>query len=283
MARIALIGDLHGSFDARDVAAFNEADYDLLIFTGDLGSGTAHNGLEIAKLVSRLTTPTIVMPGNNDAPFLAEIAAEFGHQRGLSAILDLDRGMSSRRAKVILCGYRLHRLPLPGLTLSVVTGRPCAMGGGEFSFATEVSRAYGIASLEESTERLLSLIDAVDTERLLLLGHNGPFGLGERRSDIWGADFLSEGGDWGDPDLAAAVARAQERGLRTTVVAGHMHQQTRSGELRPWRVKQAGIEFVNPARVPRIYAGDTCELRYHVALEIDVERAALQEVEWGYS
>lgn len=157
MARIALIGDLHGSFDARDVAAFNEADYDLLIFTGDLGSGTAQNGLEIAKLVSRLTTPTIVMPGNNDAPFLAEIAAEFGHQRGLSAILDLDRGMSLKRAKVILCGYRLHRLPLPGLTLSVVTARPCAMGGGEFSFATEVSRAYGIASMEQSTERLLAL------------------------------------------------------------------------------------------------------------------------------
>ena len=81
MARIALIGDLHGSFDALDVAAFNDSDYDLLIFTGDLGSGTAKNGVEIARLLSGLHTPTIVMPGNNDAPFLAEIAAEFGHQR----------------------------------------------------------------------------------------------------------------------------------------------------------------------------------------------------------
>ncbi|NNE20107.1 MAG: hypothetical protein HKN10_16695, partial [Myxococcales bacterium] len=173
MARIALIGDLHGSFDALDIAAFNDASYDLLIFTGDLGSGTAKNGLEIAKLVSRLTTPTIVMPGNNDAPFLAEIAAEFGHQRGLSAIFDLDRGVASKRAEVILCGYRLHELPLPGFALSVVTGRPCAMGGGEFSFGSEVSRAYGIANMEESTERLISLVDAVDTERLLLVGHNG--------------------------------------------------------------------------------------------------------------
>lgn len=282
MARIALIGDLHGSFDARDVAAFNEARYDLLIFTGDLGSGTAQNGVQIAKLVSRLTTPTIVMPGNNDAPFLSEIAAEFGHQRGLSAILDLDRSIASRRAKVILCGYRLHRLPLPGLTLSVVTGRPCAMGGGEFSFPTEVSRAYGVASMQESTERLLSLIDAVDTERLLLLGHNGPTGLGDRKIDIWGADFLPEGGDWGDPDLAAAVARAKERGLRTTVVAGHMHQRTKSGELRPWRVERDGIELVNPARVPRIYEGDTCELRYHVELEIDAEESTLREVQWAY-
>ncbi len=280
MARIALIGDLHGSFDALDVAAFNAAKYDLLIFTGDLGSGTAKNGLEIAKLVSGLTTPTIVMPGNNDAPFLADIAAEFGHQRGLSAILDLDVSIASKRAKVLLCGYRHHTLPLPGLTLSVVTARPCAMGGGEFSFATEVSRAYGIASMDESTERLLALVDAVDTEQLLLLGHNGPHGLGGRKTDIWGADFLSDGGDWGDPDLTAAVRRAQKRGLRTIVVAGHMHQRTRSGELRPWRVEQDGVEFVNPARVPRIYAAESCEVRYHVVLEIDAEGAKLREVEW---
>jgi uncharacterized protein (TIGR04168 family) len=280
MARIALIGDLHGGFDALDVAAFNDASYDLLIFTGDLGSGTAKNGVQIAKLVSRLTTPTIVMPGNNDAPFLAEIAAEFGHQRGLSAILDLDLSMASKRAKVILCGYRHHRLSLPGLVLSVVTGRPCAMGGGEFSFASEVSRAYGVASMEESTARLRSLVDAVDTERLLLLGHNGPLGLGDQKTDIWGADFLSEGGDWGDPDLAAAVERAKERGLRTMVVAGHMHRRTKSGKLRPWRVERDGIEFVNPARVPRIYAGDTCEVRYHVALEIEAAGATLREVEW---
>lgn len=283
MARIALIGDLHGSFDALDVAAFNAASYDLLIFTGDLGSGTAKNGVEIAKLLSGLTTPTIVMPGNNDAPFLAEIAAELGHQRGLSAILDLGLSIASKRAKVVLCGYRHHTLPLPGLTLSVVTARPCAMGGGELSFPTEVSRAYGVASMEESTERLLSLIDAVDTEQLLLLGHNGPLGLGSQKTDIWGADFLPHGGDWGDPDLAAAVRRAEERGLRTIVVAGHMHQRTKSGELRTWRMEHGGIEFVNPARVPRIYAGESCEVRYHVALEIDAKGSELFEVEWPSS
>jgi uncharacterized protein (TIGR04168 family) len=281
VANIALIGDLHGSWDALDVAAFNRADYDLLIFTGDLGSGTLRNGVDIAKLVSGLTTPTIVMPGNNDAPFLAEIAAEFGHQRGLSAILDLGRSSASRRAQVILCGYRLHRLPLPGLVLSVVTGRPCAMGGGEFSFADEVTRAYGVSSMEESTERIVSLVDEVDTEWLLLLGHNGPRGLGGRSTDLWGADFLPEAGDWGDPDLAVAVARAEERGLRTIVVAGHMHHHTKDGKLRRWRVSRGGTEFVNPARVPRIRPGDTCELRYHVALELDATRGStLREVDW---
>ena len=280
MARIALIGDLHGSFDEIDVAAFNESEYDLLIFTGDLGSGTAKNGVDIAKLVSRLKTPTLVMPGNNDAPFLADIAAEFGHQRGLSAILDLDLSIASKRAKVILCGYRLHRLPLPGLVLSVVTGRPCAMGGGEFSFPAEVSRVYGVGTMRDSTARLLSLVDAVDTDHLLLLAHNGPRGLGGGATDLWGADFLPDHGDWGDPDLAEAVVRAKDRGLETVVVAGHMHHHTRTGEMRKWRARHDGVEFVNPARVPRIYAGDECELRYHVALEIDANQAELREVEW---
>jgi uncharacterized protein (TIGR04168 family) len=280
MARIGLIGDLHGSFDALDVVAFNDSDYDLLIFTGDLGSGTAKNGVEIARLVSGLRTPTIVMPGNNDAPFLADIAAEFGHQRGLSAILDLGSSIAARRAKVILCGYRLHRLPLPGLVLSVVTGRPCAMGGGEFSFPAEVSRVYGVGTMHDSTERLLGLVDAVDTEKLLILGHNGPFGLGGRATDLWGADFLPQAGDWGDPDLAAAVVRAKDRGLDTVVVAGHMHHHTKTGETRTWRMNRDGVEFVNPARVPRIYAGAACELRYHVAMDIDADHLEVRQVEW---
>ncbi|MBT8470653.1 MAG: hypothetical protein KJN97_18035, partial [Deltaproteobacteria bacterium] len=74
--------------------------------------------------------------------------------------------------------------------------------------------------------------------------------------------------------------RAEERGLQTIVVAGHMHQRTKSGELRPWRVVRNGVEFVNPARVPRIYASDAYEVRYHIALEIDGEEATLREVAW---
>ena len=154
------------------------------------------------------------------------------------------------------------------------------MGGGEFSFPAEVSRVYGVGTMEESTERLLSLVDAVDTDRLLILGHNGPLGLGDRATDLWGADFLPEAGDWGDPDLAEAVLRAKDRGLDTVVVAGHMHQHTKTGEMRGWRTELDGVEFLNPARVPRIYSGDTCELRYHVAIDIDDQHLDVREVEW---
>ena len=278
--RIGLIGDLHGSWDAEDVLAFNASDYDLLLLTGDLGSGTAKNGLQIAQSVSQLTKRAIVMPGNNDAPYLAEIAAEFGHQRGLAAILDLRKGVTSHHAQVILCGYRVHQLSLAGRELSVLTGRPCAMGGGEFSFQDDVARNYGVHDMEESTRKLRELVEHVDTQDLLILGHNGPYGLGERAADLWGRDFRPEQGDWGDPDLAEAIAHAKERGHRLTVVAGHMHHRLRDGGQRAWQVERDGVLYVNPARVPRIRPGGDRELRYHVALEIDEHAMVASEIEW---
>lgn len=277
---IALIGDLHGSWDDQDVRAFNASDYDLLIFTGDLGSGTARNGVAIAQSMSRLSKPAIVMPGNNDAPFLSEIAAEFGFQRGLAAILELD-GRERSNAHISLSGYRLHRIACAGQTVSIVTGRPCAMGGGELSFPVELERNYEISSMQASTDRLLALINEVDTQKLLILGHNGPYGLGTRAGDIWGCDFRAEEGDWGDPDLAAAVQRARTRGLDVFVVAGHMHQGLRTGGHRRWEHRQDGVMYVNPARVPRIYADDTTELRYHVALDIHEDGFFAREVTWS--
>lgn len=36
---------------------------------------------------------------------------------------------------------------------------------------------------------------------LLVVGHNGPTGLGARPYDLCGMDFVAAGGDHGDPDL----------------------------------------------------------------------------------
>ncbi|MEM8606190.1 MAG: metallophosphoesterase [Myxococcota bacterium] len=279
-ARIGLIGDLHGSWDDEDVRAFNACEYDLLIFTGDLGSGTAKNGVSVAKSISALTKPSLVMPGNNDVPFLAEIAAEFGHQRGLAAILDLGADPDRRRARVRLTGYERHVYEIRSHEFTVVTGRPFAMGGGELSFEDALARDYGVRSMDESTERLISLVDEVTTERLLILGHNGPFGLGGKPTDLWGRDFSPEHGDWGDPDLDAAVSRAVVRGHELIVVAGHMHQRVAGGGQREWFVRRDDVDFVNPARVPRIYAGSESELRYHVTLDIGAEGFQVTEVEW---
>ncbi len=36
---------------------------------------------------------------------------------------------------------------------------------------------------------------------LIVMGHNGPSGLGDRAHDICGVDWVAKGGDHGDPDL----------------------------------------------------------------------------------
>jgi len=282
VAKIALIGDLHGSWDDADVRAFNASDYDLLLFTGDLGSGTGQNGVKIARSIARLTKQTIVMPGNNDANFLPEISAEFGHQRGIAELMKLAARENFERARIVLCGYRLHRLEIRGHDLTLLTARPCAMGGGEFSFPEQLARNYGIHDMQESTEALLRLMDRVQTKTLLILAHNGPRGLGARAADIWGCDFRDEEGDWGDPDLQLAVARARERGHSTTVIAGHMHHRLRNGGRRTWQMRRDGVLYVNPARVPRIYAGADVELRHHAALELGSPGTdpEIREVEW---
>ncbi|MEM7138371.1 MAG: metallophosphoesterase [Myxococcota bacterium] len=279
-ARVALVGDLHGSWDESDVRAFNASDYELLVFTGDLGSGTAKNGVAMAQSMSRLTKPAVVMPGNNDVPFLAEIAAEFGHQRGLADILELGEATDERRAQIRLTGYEALVFTVGEQRFTIVTGRPFAMGGNELSFAESLARNYDVHSMEESTKRLNALIDEVETERLIILGHNGPYGLGGLPTDIWGCDFLPEHGDWGDHDLASAIQRAMDRGLELLVVAGHMHHHVLGGGQRQWRAERRGVPHVNPARVPRIYADENRELRYHVAVDLDRGGFDLEEIEW---
>ena len=64
--RIGVIGDLHTHWDDVDVVQFNRSDYDLLIFIGDLGGGTADSSLRIARSISRLTEEALVIPGNKD-------------------------------------------------------------------------------------------------------------------------------------------------------------------------------------------------------------------------
>ena len=96
---------------------------------------------------------------------------------------------------------------------------------------------------------------------------------------MWGCDFRPGGGDWGDPDLEAAIDHALARGKRVlAVVAGHMHHRTKCGNERPWRLDRDGVIYVNAAKVPRIFAADSRVQRHHVALEIGAAGAAVTEV-----
>jgi uncharacterized protein (TIGR04168 family) len=282
--KVAVIGDLHGSWDDWDVAWFNASDYELLLFTGDLGSGTGAAGVKIARSIARLAKPALVMPGNNDVAYQPAIAAEFAHQRGLIELLaagarERSRGLAGASGRVEVCGYSLHPLSLGGRALTLLAGRPHALGGRELSFPEHLERNYAISSIEASTARLEALVADAPTEELIVLSHNGPAGLGSAPTDIWGCDFREGAGDWGDPDLAVALDGARARGKRVlAVIGGHMHLKTRTGAERVPRLEREGTLYLNPARVPRIQGGRNGVQRSHVCLEVDAAGIRAREV-----
>lgn len=267
---IALIGDLHGFWSEADVAYFNASQYELLLFTGDLGSGTRKNGVDIARSVARLNKRALVVAGNNDAPHRHDIAAEFRLQGGLTELMRLAPAhpmAHGREGNVALCGYSVHEVSIGERTFSVIAGRPYAMGGNELSFPEALQERYGIVSMVASKERLCALVEQAPTTDLIFLAHNGACGLGDDATSIWGRDFEPAAGDWGDDDLRCAVQHAERIGKRVlAVVAGHMH---RSSKLpRTATARQDGVLYVNPALVPRVLLQNDAAVRHHMVLEL---------------
>lgn len=273
--KIGIIGDLHGAFDAEDARFFNRSDYDLLLLTGDLGSGTSQNGLQVAREVARLNKPTLLVAGNNDAPFARDITAELKYQARLAALIRVSRGGSESETAVALCGYDLRSLTIRDYSFSVLVGRPYSRGGRELFCPEGLKERYGVSSFKDSEARLFELIRAAPTKDIIWLAHNGPTGLGARGSDIWGADFRKDEGDWGDSDLEAAIARSREDKRVMAVVAGHMHRRPPGAKVdreRTSTLAKDGTLYVNPAVVPRIFGGPTGAIRHHMALDLFDDR-----------
>jgi len=281
--RFGVVGDIHLSWDERDVADLDRAGYDCLLFVGDL-AGYRRDASEVAGLISRLSTPALVVPGNHDGVSLPHLAAETFEQRRLARVLGRDQARrceALRRAlsPVPLAGYSRHDIDGDGLGVTVVTARPHSQGGSFFAFSRYLEAQYGIGSFAESERRLCQLVDEAPHERLVFLAHNGPTGLGTRRTDIWGCDFRREEGDFGDADLRAAIEHARRQGKRVlAVVAGHMHHRLKGGGHRVWQVARDGILYVNAARVPRIERRSDGEVRYHVRVETDGDSATAELV-----
>ena len=274
---MGVVGDLHTHFDNVDIHQLNAQNYDLLFFTGDLGGGSRESSLSMARMLSHLEGRVLVMPGNNDTVDIQELAAELTHRKGLNRIMAITR-QKDYDNEVTLCGYSLHRVEAGSRKVSLIAARPHSMGGPELTFPDYMAHTYGIHSLEDSAGRLRSLVEQADDD-IVFLAHNGPLGLGGEPADIWGCDFKPGGGDWGDPDLADAIACARAAGKRVlAVVAGHMHLRTKQGQERPWRVEIDDVLYINAARVPRIFNGSDDVYRHHVALKISTDGLEIREV-----
>lgn len=278
-----MIGDVHGHLDDEDVAQLDAAGYDRVLFVGDLAGLRLESTLAVARTIARLETPVLLVPGNHDAPNAVQLLAEILDAPRLARLADVDtegrvEALDRALGDATLCGWSRHAL---ADDLDCIAGRPHSMGGPSLSFAPYLARAFGVSSLEDSSRRLRELVDASEAPNLLFFAHNGPSGLGDARDSIWGKDFDKLGGDFGDPDLADAVAYARSRGRRVVgVVAGHMHRRTRGGRRRESVVERDGTLYVNAAEVPRVWSEGGRPRRHHVRLTWDAGVLRAEEVIW---
>ncbi len=273
--RIGIIGDIHRSWTHHDVAWFNQSGYDGLLICGDLADFVHRMSLGVACSLAELTIPAIMIPGNHDATNIAQFGADFSNNSILRQVLnrrkqaDVDQ-LQVALGPVAMAGYSTHRLGGPRGSIFLIAGRPHSMGGSRLNFGSYLAQRFSIDSLAESGNRICELVDQAGDNPIIFLAHNGPTGLGDQASSIWGNDFRAGAGDFGDADLRAGIDHAIASGRQVlAVVAGHMHHQLKHGGQRTWHVRKDGILYVNAARVPRCFkAGNGRHVRHHVCLEI---------------
>lgn len=269
--RMAVIGDIHAQFDETDVRWFSNSDYDTVLVVGDLPGRTHAGTLKIAGLIARIEKPVYFMPGNHDGVSFVQLIAELKGNQALiekahSKQFTKTRQLQNALGNVAYCGYSLHAIEVRGRKFQLLAARPHSMGGPSFSYRPFLSAAFGVASFEDSAEKLKELLRRC-TDPVLVLAHNGPTGLGSSRNDIFGCDFRKEEGDFGDPDLEEALRFAKEQNVRIlAVAAGHMHHRIRGGGERITHLVRDNVHYLNAARVPRIWKEGKQEKRHHARI-----------------
>ena len=247
--RIAVVGDVHDQWDDTDASALQNLGVDLVLFVGDFGN----ESVPIVRAIANLDLPKATIFGNHDAWYTA---TPWGRKRcpyqrpeedWLKEQLDL--------LEDVRVGYRA--LNFPELQLTVVGSRPFSWGGSNWQKYQDFYREwFGVVNLEESVERMVSAAKDAAYNRIVFLGHNGPTGLGDLPEDICGKDWEPIGGDHGDPDFEAAIARVHQLGKTIPLVTfGHMHhnlRHTKTQLRQAIEIAPEGTIYLNAARVPRM-------------------------------
>ncbi|MBD2443942.1 TIGR04168 family protein [Dolichospermum sp. FACHB-1091] len=263
--KIAVIGDIHDQWDVEDGMALKHLNVDLVLFVGDFGN----ESVEVVKTIASLDLPKAVVMGNHDAWYSA---TEWGRKKcpydrtkedWVQEQLDL---LGSAQV-----GY--GKLDFPQWNLTVVGGRPFTWGGPEWRFAQMCEERYGVSSLEESADKIVKAAKTATCDNIIFLGHNGPSGLGDRAEDPCGKDWHPIGGDFGDPDLAAAISQTLNMNKTVSLVAfGHMHRTLRhTKKLQRKAVFKSpeGTIYLNAANVPRIVQENGLKLRNFSLVSLD--------------
>jgi uncharacterized protein (TIGR04168 family) len=243
---IAIVGDVHDQWDDADELALQKLGVDLVLLVGDFGN----EAVEVVEAIARLSLPKAVILGNHDAWYTA---TDWGRKLRVGKQGDrVQKQLELLGATHV--GY--SKLDFPDLQLTVVGGRPFSWGGSTWKNENFYQQLYGIHSLAESTHRIATAAQEAAFETIIFIGHCGPTGLGDQPEDPCGRDWKPLGGDYGDPDLAEAIAKTRTLGKQIPLVAfGHMHHQlhhTKDRLRRPLHVDPEGTVYVNAASVPRI-------------------------------
>ena len=272
--KIAIIGDVHGFWNERDTEYFNSSDYDYILFTGDFRSYTESES-SVAKRISTITKKSFVIPGNTDTSNLFQMAGEIFQNNFLIKGFQLNQNKKLERMKhsldkIQLSAYETHTLSTEISNLNLIVLRPFAMGVN-LSYAPILKKRFGIESLQDSKDRCKQIIDESKEEAIIFLGHNGPFGLGSEPNSLWSSDFTKEPLDWGDSDYRFAIDYAKSKGNKVlAAIAGHMHHRVKHKNLeRNWLTQIENTNYINAAKVPRIFKRDDKTLHHHIELIIN--------------
>ncbi|MGJ3250647.1 MAG: TIGR04168 family protein [Elainellaceae cyanobacterium] len=246
---IAVVGDVHNDWDAtEDEAALRHLGVDLVLLVGDFGN----EAVDVVRAIANLDLPKAVILGNHDAWYNA---TQWGRKK---CPYDVQRENWVQQQLDLLgethVGY--SKLDFSDLNLTVVGGRPFSWGGSSWKHEDFYRDWYGVENFDESVNRIMAAVNDAAHETLIFIGHCGPSGLGDRPEDPCGRDWKPLGGDFGDPDLAEAIAQSRTLGKHIPLVTfGHMHHRLRHTKdcLRKMIDTDAdNTVYLNAASVPRI-------------------------------
>ncbi|MGD1920064.1 MAG: TIGR04168 family protein [Pleurocapsa sp.] len=248
---IAVVGDVHNQWDEQDEKALRHLGVDLALFVGDFGN----EAVDVVRKIAAVDTPKAVIMGNHDAWYSA---SSWGKQKA-----PYDRSIEDRVQQQLDLLRDAHvgfsKLDFVDHDLSVVGSRPFSWGGSTWRNSQFYQDRYDVKSFAESTQQIVnSALDAA-CQNLIIVGHNGPFGLGNKTESICGRDWKPEGGDYGDPDLTQAIADIRSLGKSIPLVTfGHMHHALKhpSGKRRTIVEFKDDTVYLNAACVPRVIKSD---------------------------
>ncbi|MGF1675162.1 MAG: TIGR04168 family protein, partial [Rivularia sp. (in: cyanobacteria)] len=273
--KIAVVGDVHDQWENEDGIALERLNVDLVLFVGDFGN----ESVEVVRKIASLDIPKAAVMGNHDAWYTA---TEWGRKK-----CPYDRTKEDWVQQQLDFLGDIHvgfgKLDFPEFNLTVVGSRPFTWGGPIWKFADLCKERFGVATLEESTSRIMAAVNSAAYETIIFLGHNGPSGLGDKPEDPCGKDWHPIGGDYGDPDFAEAISQSITTGKNIPLVTfGHMHHTLRHTKAlrKPIFRSPEGIIYLNAASVPRILEKPQDKLRNFSIVELEDGKVTKASLVW---